>query len=69
MRGIAGTEHKEYSISWPDKKAVRRLGVGQRLMERKVRESEEEAKIDGQQMQLLCAQQNLPWEEVGPCAG
>lgn len=48
----------------------KKAGCGpQRLMERKVRESEEEAKIDGQQMQLLYAQQNLPWEEVCPCAG
>lgn len=37
----AGTEDRECSISWPDKKAVSRLGVGHRgIMESKVKESE-----------------------------
>ena len=58
-----GREERKGSVSWPDKKAERRLAVDHRgTTERKVRESERR-KQKQQQMQ------RLPWEEVVPRAG
>ena len=59
----AGREERKGSVSWPDKKAERRLAGDHRgTMERKIRESERR-KQKQQQMQ------HLPWEEVVPRAG
>lgn len=60
---IAGTEDRESSVSQPDKKkSVEEFRCGPQKHNGNKGQGvqEEEAKIDGQQTQLFCAQQSLP---------